>query len=194
MGRAMVLAALLALAGCASVITGTSQKIEISTTPAGAKCVLSRENQTIAIVAPTPGVVTVQKDKHDILVSCDEQGYQTGTQYLHSGIEGGTFGNILIGGVIGWGIDSATGADNRYPETASVAMLPAPNGTSTASNQVQTGTTGSASAAFPSQSSPLVYVDCRWKDGSMTVLAEQDCVAKHGTVGGARTRPTAELN
>jgi hypothetical protein len=108
----------------------------------GAKCVLSRQGQAIATIEPTPGTATVQKDKHDILVTCDKDGYQTGTQYLHSGVEGGTFGNILLGGVIGWGVDSATGADNKYPETASVTLAPVP---------AQSGTTSSGAAVQPQQ-------------------------------------------
>ena len=194
MGRAAILAAFLVLAGCATIFSGTSETIAIMTEPVGAKCVLSRENQTIAVVEPTPGTATVQKDKHDILVSCDKQGYQTGTANLHSGVEGGTFGNlILVGGLVGLGIDGATGADNHYPETAAITMLPAANGASTASNGLQTGQSANESAP-QRQGGPIVMVDCRWKDGRTESLVEQDCVEKGGTVGGARLRPTSELN
>lgn len=113
----------LALSGCASIISGTSQDIAIATTPGGAKCVLTREGQAIGTVEPTPGRVTVRKDKHDILVTCTKDGYQVATAYMHSGVEGGTFGNILLGGLVGWGIDSATGADNKYDNTLSVPMV-----------------------------------------------------------------------
>src|SRR5262249_18047010 len=131
MRRVIVAAAFIALAGCASIITGTSQQIAIATNPSGAKCVLSRQGQPIATIEPTPGTATVQKDKHDILVACVKDGYQTATQYLHSGVEGGTFGNILLGGVIGWGVDSATGADNKYPETATLTLIANPGNPAT---------------------------------------------------------------
>jgi hypothetical protein len=119
----LALVAALGLGGCASIITGTSQEIAIATTPGGARCVLTRENDTIATLESTPGKVTVRKDKHDILVTCDKAGYQTATKYLHSDVEAGTFGNIIAGGLIGWGIDSATGADNKYDEAVSIPMV-----------------------------------------------------------------------
>jgi len=40
----------------------------------------------------------------------------------------GTFGNIIAGGVIGWGVDSATGADNKYPESVMVQLVPVSGG------------------------------------------------------------------
>jgi hypothetical protein len=57
--------------------------------------------------------------------------------YLESGYGAGTFGNIILGGVIGWGIDSATGADNKYPTSANVQFIPL--GATPAAPQPQTG-------------------------------------------------------
>ena len=170
MRYAVIAAACLALAGCASIITGTSQKISIATQPTGAKCVLSRQDQPIATIEPTPGAATVQKDKHDILVKRDKDGYQTAMQYLHSGVEEGTFGNILLGGVIGWGIDSADGADNRYPDTAMVMLMPTPGAN-------QTSTTKSTAAVQPGVS---VSVGCKLKDGTVTALTTSECAAQGG--------------
>jgi hypothetical protein len=171
--------ALLVLTGCASIITGTSQQISVATTPTGAKCVVSRQGQSIAVVQPTPGVATVQKDKHDILITCDKDGYQTANEYVHSGVEAGTFGNIILGGVIGWGVDSATGADNKYTETVMVSMMPAPvtpasTASSTQPASLPTGTVATA------QQAPIAYVRCRLKDGTIVALQAGDCVAKGG--------------
>ena len=46
----------------------------------------------------TPGKVTVRKTKEDILLKCAKTGYQNSSQYLHSGMAAGTFGNIIAGG------------------------------------------------------------------------------------------------
>jgi hypothetical protein len=175
MVRLAALTALLVLTGCASIITGTSQQISVATTPSGAKCIVSRQGQSIAVVEATPGVATVQKDKHDILITCNKEGYQTGTEYVHSGMEAGTFGNILLGGVIGWGVDSATGADNKYTETVMVAMMPAPATPASALSSAQP-----ASSPTTAQQAPIVYAPCRLKDGAVVALQAGDCTAKGG--------------
>ena len=110
--------------GCASILAGRSQMLTIETNPPGASCNLTREGRVVGSVASTPGALMINKTKHDISVSCSKDGYQTATGYLDSGTEGSTFGNILAGGVIGWGIDSAVGADNKYPEVTMITLLP----------------------------------------------------------------------
>jgi hypothetical protein len=64
----------------------------------------------------------VQKTKHDIFVECSKKGYQTAKFINESGVEGATFGNIVLGGGIGWAIDSAAGADNKYTEIMNITL------------------------------------------------------------------------
>ncbi len=78
----------------------------------------------MATLDKTPGVVKVDKTKHDIIMTCTLPGYQDANVNLESGYGAGTFGNIILGGVIGWGIDEATGAANKYPSTANVRFVP----------------------------------------------------------------------
>lgn len=113
----------IALSGCGTIVEGTHQDIAISTTPDGAHCDLTRKGEKLATVDRTPGKVTVRKTKEDILLGCQKAGYQTSSQYLHSGMAAGTFGNIIAGGVIGWAVDSSTGADNKYPEAVNVNLV-----------------------------------------------------------------------
>ncbi|MCB0317905.1 MAG: SHOCT domain-containing protein [Bdellovibrionales bacterium] len=112
------------LSGCSTILSGTSQSLEIQTNPNGARCELEREGKIIGSVDNTPGAVHVKKTKHDIKVSCIKPGFQESIEHLNSGTEGATFGNILAGGIVGWGIDSASGADNKYPETTVITLLP----------------------------------------------------------------------
>src|SRR5262249_16753969 len=79
----------------------------------------------IGRVNPTPGAVTVQRTRDDITVSCTRDGYQTGTFVNKSGLEGATFGNIILGGLIGVAIDAASGANNKYDATMRVNLAPA---------------------------------------------------------------------
>jgi hypothetical protein len=121
---AAVLVAASSLAGCGTITQGTSQNITITSTPPGGHCDLTRKGEHVATLDATPGSVKVDKTKNDILMTCTMAGYQPATVNLESGYGAGTFGNIILGGVIGWGIDSATGADNKYPSSAQVNFVP----------------------------------------------------------------------
>ena len=124
------------LAGCATIVEGTSQNIAVATSPPGSHCAFHRDGQTIATLSQTPGEVTVNKTKDDILLTCAASGYEPASQYLHSGIAIGVYGNIIAGGLTGWGVDSMTGADNEYPTTISLNMHLLPNDDAMASAQL----------------------------------------------------------
>jgi hypothetical protein len=121
---AAVLVAACSLAGCGTITQGTSQNITITSTPPGGHCDLTRKGEHVATLDKTPGVVKVDKTKNDILLTCNLAGYQEASANLESGYGAGTFGNIILGGGIGWAIDSATGADNKYPSSATVQFIP----------------------------------------------------------------------
>lgn len=116
--------AALALAGCSTIVEGRSQSININTNPAGADCALKRQGGVIGRVNPTPGAALIEKSKHDISIECSKAGYQTASFNNHSDVAGATVGNVLIGGLIGWGIDSATGADNKYDGNVNITLVP----------------------------------------------------------------------
>jgi len=67
------------------------------------------------------------KSKHDVAVGCVKQCYTTGVGVLASETEIMTAGNVLFGGVIGLGIDAASGAMNKYQPGVEIAMSPIPN-------------------------------------------------------------------
>jgi hypothetical protein len=110
-----------ALSGCATVIKGTTQSVAITTPPVtGANCVLTSSEGSWSVV--TPGAVTVSKSKHDINVRCSKPGYQDATAAIPSDFQGWTLGNIILGGIIGIGVDAASGAMNEYPNAFQVPM------------------------------------------------------------------------
>lgn len=76
----------------------------------------------IGEVANTPGSILVQKTKHDISVVCIKDGYQQATYFNKSGVAGATFGNIILGGGIGWIVDSASGSDNKYDSPVNLTL------------------------------------------------------------------------
>jgi hypothetical protein len=117
----------ISLSGCSTIIDGTSQDIAISSTLPGARCIGERNGERILTIEQTPQTVSVRKTKDDILLTCNLDGYSDAAEFLDSGVATATYGNIILGGVVGWGIDSATGADNRYPDTINVQFVaPAP--------------------------------------------------------------------
>ncbi|GMV61965.1 MAG: hypothetical protein AMXMBFR74_11340 [Parvibaculum sp.] len=115
---------LISLSACSSIIEGTSQEILVNTNPAGADCSLMREGVSIARVNPTPGAATIKKTKHDITIECTKSGYSDVTYLNHSDVAGATVGNVLLGGGIGWAIDSASGADNKYESPVNITLVP----------------------------------------------------------------------
>jgi hypothetical protein len=113
----------IALSGCASITQGTTQSIAISTPPiTGAQCTLSSSQGNWVVM--TPGIATVQKSKDDIQARCTKEGYQDAATIIPSNFEGWTVGNILFGGIIGLGVDAATGAINEYPNSFQIPMVP----------------------------------------------------------------------
>jgi len=110
-----------AVSGCATIVDGTKQSVSVSTTPAeGAACTLTNSEGTRYV--NSPGSVEVHKTKNDLTVTCKKNGYQPGSQVAVSNFGGATFGNIVAGGVIGAGIDAASGA-NYYYNTPIVVPL-----------------------------------------------------------------------
>ena len=129
--RIVTIAAIAALgisvSGCASIIKGTTQSIAITTSPVGgANCSLHSKEGTWNVV--TPGVAKVDKTKEDIRIHCTKDGYQDADATIPSNFEGWTLGNLLLGGIIGVGVDAATGAMNEYPHAFNVQLAPASGG------------------------------------------------------------------
>lgn len=112
------------LAACGTITQGTSQDIAVTSVPEGAHCDFTRRGRLLGTIDRTPGKVTVDKTKRDIELTCALPGYRTASANLESGYGIGTFGNIIFGGVVGWGIDEATGAVNKYPTSAHVTFVP----------------------------------------------------------------------
>lgn len=110
------------LPACSTIIEGRSQQIMINTTPPEASCTLIREGFPIGTVTPTPGSIYVEKTKHDIMIECEKTGYEKATFLNHSGTAGATWGNIVAGGLVGWGVDSATGSDNKYTSPVNITL------------------------------------------------------------------------
>jgi hypothetical protein len=119
----IALLAALSLGGCATIVRGTTQTIAVNTPGVpGATCTLS-SSSVGSMTLTTPANVSVAKGQDSIAVRCEKECYQAGTAIIPSNIEGMTAGNLLFGGVIGIGVDAATGAMNKYPPQTDVVMV-----------------------------------------------------------------------
>ena len=121
---AFAFGSLAALPACSTIIEGTTQEIAANTNPSAATCGFYRQGTKIAEVQSTPGSALIKKTKYDMTVLCLKDGYQQATYLNHSGTAGATIGNIILGGGIGWAVDSATGSDNKYDSPMNVTLVP----------------------------------------------------------------------
>lgn len=111
--------------GCASMTGSKNQAISVQThikgeMVEGAKCVLMNDKGSWFVT--TPGSVMVQKSYEDMSVNCNKQGTPSGIAYFQSKSNGGVWGNILAGGVIGYAIDSSNGSGFDYPPLLTIEM------------------------------------------------------------------------
>ena len=114
----------LVLGACATIVEGSDQTVTVITEPPNAVCTLSRGGTTTAVVNPTPGTVSVEKSKENISVMCEKDGYFNGAATLSPDFKAMTFGNIIIGGVVGLAVDAASGAMHEYPESVTIILAP----------------------------------------------------------------------
>ena len=125
MKKLAVLALALALVGCATITKGTTQTIAVDTPGVpGATCTIQTPNGPRGVV--TPGNVALDKQSSALPISCTKECYVTGSSMIPSNTESMAAGNVLLGGVIGLGVDAASGAMNKYPDMFTVAMMPDP--------------------------------------------------------------------
>ena len=125
----LLVAAALALPcfGCASVTRGTTENISISSTPAGATAEVSGLDNPTSCVTPC---VVIAKRSAEITVTVNKEGYETQVIPLIREIPGsgaaGFAGNVLLGGLVGMGVDAATGAAmDHKPNPVTVTLQPA---------------------------------------------------------------------
>ena len=110
----VALIALCTMSGCASVAGSHIDSIAVDTPSCPkAACVLKNEDGKYH-VKETPDTVTVERAYGDLTVTCKKNG-RTKTITVSSKAHG-VWGNVLLGGIIGWAVDAQTGAGYMYPD------------------------------------------------------------------------------
>jgi hypothetical protein len=124
MKRVLMVAALLALNGCASIARGTSETVEIQVEPKDATVTTS-----LGFSCTTMPCQFKVDRKTEFTVSATKEGYQPQTVDVVTKVSGkgaaGFAGNVLVGGVIGMGVDAATGATkDHFPNPVVIKLIP----------------------------------------------------------------------
>lgn len=121
-GFAVIAAA--AMAGCATITKGTTQSVAISTPGVpGATCTLTSGGIGTKVVT-TPATLVLDKSQDNIQVLCKKECFQDAVGIIASHTESMAAGNVLVGGVVGLGVDAVSGAMNRYNGDNQFAMVP----------------------------------------------------------------------
>jgi hypothetical protein len=125
MKTTLSLAALLILTGCASIAGSKMQPVSLQTMHdahevTGAACTLVSDAGQWFVT--TPGSVTIQKSTGDLAVNCVKDVDLVGQATVVSKSNTAVWGNILLGGGIGYIIDRNTGAGFDYPTLITVPL------------------------------------------------------------------------
>jgi|GEM_PF-338611 len=118
----LALAAMVALAGCASIISDTESTTYVETIPEKCRCTLHGQDFQRVII--TPGSINLPAEAAPLTVMCEADNYQTTSVVMDTKMDGWVFGNILFGGVIGAVVDAGRGAGQKYPPKLTVQLDP----------------------------------------------------------------------
>ncbi|MGK0375611.1 MAG: hypothetical protein ACJA2E_002091 [Arenicella sp.] len=103
--------------GCATIVKGTTQTIPVSSDPSGADVKLDG-----LLYGQTPTTLEVKRKRNHLIV-IEKAGYQPKSVPITKNVGGAVWGNILAGGLIGWGVDATSGAQyNLTPEVVTVKL------------------------------------------------------------------------
>ncbi|MGL5100360.1 MAG: PEGA domain-containing protein [Fusobacteriaceae bacterium] len=91
------------LTGCATIMTGTSQRVAVNSSVSNAKVYV---DGSLRGEAP---IILDLATKKDYTIKIEAEGYAPYTEVLRNKASGWVWGNIFLGGIIGLGVDMITG-------------------------------------------------------------------------------------
>lgn len=115
-----------AFSGCASLTTSNENQVRVEAVDVAgvevkdAKCEMLRGD--LRSEFKTPAVIPLKKDSTSVMIACTKEGQPEGKGLLISRVGAATFGNILLGGVIGAAVDQATGKAYNFPEWIQITL------------------------------------------------------------------------
>ncbi len=121
----LVIGAAVLGSGCASIVDGRNQMVSVemrsnAAPVSGGSCRLVNDKGSWFVYAP--GSAAIRRSYEDLSVQCRKPGFALAQATVKSVVRPLVFGNILIGGVVGAGVDSANGAAYDYPSPIVVEL------------------------------------------------------------------------
>ena len=124
-----ILAAIsVALSGCATVITGTTQPLSVQVIDAknnqlipNATCMIADGKGNHYPVRTNPGSVTVSKGNGALQINCQSKGYRQAAIGVGQSFNTWSIANILFWP--GFIVDAVTGSIQKYPSHVTVLMV-----------------------------------------------------------------------
>lgn len=114
-------ASALSLGGCATVMNGTHTSYETESRPTSAAVKFSN-----GASCTTPCKLEFRRKDH-LRADISLPGYKPTYVLIQSKLGGATFGNVLMGGIVGGVVDASNGASNRLSPSPLIVRL-APEG------------------------------------------------------------------
>ena len=102
-------------------MSGSSQNITVTSNVQGATCTLSNDKGSWTL--STPGSAVITSSRVNLALTCVKEGYVNGVASLPSKHKDSTiWGNVILGGGIGYIIDRKSGAAFIYPQQVTVHL------------------------------------------------------------------------
>lgn len=123
---AVVTCAMAPLAGCATILGGgSSQSVSLASEPAGARFIVKSSSGLQAAAGNAPQGIRLAR-KNEYQVEFTAPGFQPQTVALAKGINGWIWGNLIVGWILGFGIDFILGSAYKLePSVVTVTMAKA---------------------------------------------------------------------
>ncbi len=114
------------LSGCATITEGREQTVTVTTVcegviVTGVACELANNKGRWRVI--TPQSARIHKSYGGLSVTCQQQS-ATGATNAVSDYNDGAWGNVLLGGGVGYLLDTTTGAGFDYPNQLTVVLKP----------------------------------------------------------------------
>jgi len=107
-------------AGCATIISGSTQDISVTSVPSGATVTA----EPGGMKATTPGVLVLNRKAGPYKVTFTLDGHDPYSVMLTTDMNGWVWGNLILGGIIGLVVDMSTGASIKLtPEEVNANLV-----------------------------------------------------------------------